>query len=52
MYHLTTELLHHIILEMTLLPPPTIIKILELLSAVILTGTSIMMQFLGKLTGP
>jgi len=34
------------------LPPPTIIKILELLSAVILTGTSIMIQFLGKLTGP
>ena len=47
-----STLLHHIILEMTPLPPSTIIKILELLSAVILIGTSIMMQFLGKLTGP
>jgi len=52
MYRLTTELLHHIILEMTPLPPSTIIKILALLAAVVFTGTSIMMQFLGKLTGP
>jgi len=38
--------------KMTPLPPSIIVKILELLLAVILIGTSIMMQFIGKLTGP